>query len=156
MRIPKRVFLARWYPARDEPQDAHCKAELRLQQIQQTLDDIRRRHDIELALVDMGTEQGATFPIHASMYEAIKSSDITVCDLTGHRPNVYIEAGYALSHLDKGRLVFLFEPADEYDRVPFDLATFKYVLVDQAAKIPGKLRVEIEAILKASGAVLRG
>ena len=101
--IPKRVFRARWYPPEDAPDGAYHRAELRLEQIGRALDDIRRRHDIELALVDMGTEQGATFPIHAKMYDAIKSSDIIVCDLTGHRPNVYVEAGYALSHGDHHR-----------------------------------------------------
>ncbi len=156
LKIPKRVFLARWYPPEDEPDGAHRKAELRLQEIRRTLDEIRQRHAVELALVDMGTEQGSTFPIHEKMYDAIESSDIIVCDLTGHRPNVYVEAGYALRHLDKGRLVFLFEPKDEGDRVPFDLATFKYVRIDQAAEIPDRLRGEIEAILAASGAVLHG
>ena len=156
LKIPKRVFLARWYPAEDEPDGAHRKAELRLQQIRRTLEDIRQRHDVELALVDMGTEQGATFPIHEKMYDAIESSDIIVCDLTGHRPNVHVEAGYALSHHDKGRLVFLFEPAHDGDDVPFDLATFKYVPIDQAAEIPDRLGGEIEAILADSGAVLRG
>ena len=58
-----------------------------------------------------GHGQGATFPIHARMYDAIESSDIIVCDLTGKRPNVCVEAGYALSRHDKGRLVFLFEPS---------------------------------------------
>ena len=154
-KIPKRVFVARWYPPEDAPNGANRNAELRLQQLRRTLDDIRRRHDIELALVDMGTQQGATFPIHARMYDAIESSDIIVCDLTGHRANVYVEAGYALSHHDKGRLVFLFEPAHEGDSVPFDLATFKYVCIGQAAEIPDKLGGEIEAILAASGAALR-
>lgn len=154
--VPKRVFLARWYPPKDAAHGAYQKAELRLKQLRRTLDDIRQRHDIRLELIDMGTERGATFPIHEKMYDAIKSSDIIVCDLTGDRPNVYVEAGYALSHHDKGRLIFLFEPANEDDRVPFDLTTFKYVRIDQAAEIPEKLGGEIEAILAASGAVLGG
>ena len=154
--VPKRVFLARWYPPEDEPGGAHRKAELRLQQIRRTLVDIHEQHDIKLELVDMGTEQGATFPIHEKMYEAIESSDIIVCDLTGHRPNVHVEAGYALSHHEKGRLVFLFEPSDEHDDVPFDLTTFKYVPISQAAEIPDRLGGEIEAILAASGGALLG
>jgi len=154
-KVPKRVFLARWYPPEDAPDRAHRKAVLRLQQIERTLDDIRERRDIGLELVDLGTEQGATFPIHEKMYDAIESSDIIVCDLSGHRSNVYVEAGYALSRHDKGRLIFLFEPADDDDRVPFDLATFKYVQIGQAAEIPDRLGGEIEAILAASGCVLR-
>ncbi|MNG29901.1 hypothetical protein D3C84_1154050 [compost metagenome] len=86
------------------------------------------------------------------MYEAIASSDIIICDLTGHRPNVYIEAGYALKHHESNRLIFLFEPTDANDHVPFDLNTFKYVLVTQAAEIPNKLSPELKSILQASGA----
>ena len=156
LKIPKRVFVARWYPPEDAPDGAHRKAKLRFDQLRRTVDDIQGRHDIELALVDMGTEQGATFPIHAKMYDAIESSDIIICDLTGHRANVYVEAGYALSHHEKGRLVFLFEPSHEGDRVPFDLTTFKYVRIGQAAEIPDRLGDEIKAILSASGARLRG
>lgn len=149
--IPKRVFLARWYPAQDAPDGAHDKATLRLQQLQQTLTTIKERHSIAFELIDMGTEEGGTFPIHSKMYEAIASSDIIICDLTGHRPNVYVEAGYALKHHEKNRLIFLFEPANDDDKVPFDLNTFKYVQITQAAEIPNKLRPEIESILRDSG-----
>ena len=102
----------------------------------------------------MGTEEGGTFPIHSRMYEAIASSDIIICDLTGHRPNVYVEAGYALKHHEKNRLIFLFEPVNADDLVPFDLNTFKYVRISQAAEIPNKLLPEIEAIMTEGGAVL--
>ncbi|EDZ42992.1 conserved hypothetical protein [Rhodobacteraceae bacterium HTCC2083] len=111
-------------------------------------------HDIGLELVDMGTEEGGTFPIHTKMYEAIASSDIIICDLTGHRPNVFIEAGYALSHHEKNKLIFLFEPKNEGDSVPFDLNTFKYVQITQAAEIPNRVGSEIEAILRSAGAEL--
>lgn len=54
----------------------------------------------------MGTEEGGAFPIHSRMYEAIASSDIIICDLSGQRPNVYVEAGYALKHHEANRLIF--------------------------------------------------
>ncbi|OEC49747.1 hypothetical protein [Pseudomonas sp. ENNP23] len=151
-RVPKRVFLARWYPAPDAPNDAHNKATLRLQQLRQTLSNLQQQHGVTLELVDMGTEEGGSFPIHNRMYEAISSSDIIICDLTGHRPNVYIEAGYALKHHEENRLIFLFEPTTAQDQVPFDLNTFKYVAITQAAEIPNKILPELKAILKASGA----
>lgn len=102
----------------------------------------------------MGTEEGGTFPIHAKMYEAIASADIIICDLTGQRPNVYIEAGYALKHHEQNKLIFLFEPNGENDKVPFDLNTFKYVEINQAAEIPNKIGKEIEAVLRDSGAAV--
>jgi len=151
-RIPKRLFLARWYPPQDAPHDAFNKANLRLQQLRETLSTIEREHGVYLELIDMGTEEGGTFPIHPRMYEAIASSDIIICDLTGHRPNVYVEAGYALKHHEENRLVFLFEPIDDQDRVPFDLSTFKYVPISQAAEIPSKIKPEITAILRDAGA----
>ena len=149
-RIPKRVFLARWYPQENAPDGAYAKSELRFQQIQRTLNDVQQQYAFDLELIDMGTEQGATFPIHPRMYEAIKASDIIVCDLTGGRPNVYVEAGYALGHHEKGRLVFLFQPTHNGEQVPFDLTTFKYVRFSDAAEIPQKLGSEIKAILDAS------
>ena len=65
------------------------------------------------------------------MYEAIAGSEIIICDLTGQRPNVYVEAGYALKHHEQNRLIYLFEPQDSGDRVPFDLNTFKYVQISE-------------------------
>ena len=90
------------------------------------------------------------------MYEAIESSGVIVRDLTGHCPNVHVEAGYALSHHEKGRLVFLLNPSDEHDEVPLDLTTFKCVPIGQAAEISDRLGGEIEAILAASGCALQG
>ena len=156
LRIPKRVFLVRWYPDQDAPNGAHNKATLRFQQLQQTLTAFQEDHGIGLELIDMGTEEGGTLLIHPRMYEAIASSDIIICDLTGHRNNVYVEVGYALKHHEKNRLIFLFEPAEDSDRVPFDLNAFKYVLISQAAEIPNKLRPEIEAIMTEASAVLGG
>lgn len=155
-RIPKRVFLARWYPPQDAQNDAHNRANLRLQQLRQTLTNLQQQHGICLELIDMGTEEGGTFPIHSRMYEAIASSDIIICDLTGHRPNVYVEAGYALKHHESNRLIFLFEPSGAGDQVPFDLNTFKYVPITQAAEIPNRLTPELESILQSADALLGG
>ncbi|MFA6699121.1 MAG: hypothetical protein WCS28_03035 [Thiomicrospira sp.] len=154
-RIPKRVFLARWYPPQDAPNDANNRANLRLQQIRQALTNLQQQHGIGLELIDMGTEEGGTFPIHSRMYEAIASSDIILCDLTGHRPNVYVEAGYALKHHESNRLIFLFEPNGVDDQVPFDLNTFKYIQIQQAAEIPNRLSTEILSILNSSGMNVR-
>jgi hypothetical protein len=151
-RIPKRAFLARWYPPQDAPNDAHKKANLRLQQLRLTLSNLEQQHGIGLELIDMGTEQGGAFLIHSRMYEAIASSDIIICDLTGHRPNVYVEAGYALKHHESNRLIFLFEPSNTDDKVPFDLNAYRYVEISQAADILNRLMPDIISILRAAGA----
>ena len=112
----------------------------------------KQDNGIRLELIDMGTEEGGVFPVHHRMYEAIASSDIIICDLTGQRANVFVEAGYALKHHEKNRLIFLFEPRNRNDKVPFDLTTFKYVPISQAAEIPNKIKNEIIAILRDAGA----
>lgn len=156
-RIPMRVFLARWYPPPDAPNDAHNRAGLRLQQLQQTLANIQQQHGQALELIDMATtEEGGTFLIHKRMYEAIASSEIIICDLTGHRPNVFVEAGYALKSHESNRLIFLFEPASNGDNPPFDLSPYKYVPISQAAEIPNKVGAEIVAILREAGAAING
>jgi len=121
-------------------------------QLQETLAAIERDFGIQLELIDMGTEEGGTFPIHHRIYEAIASSDIIICDLTGQRPNVFVEAGYALKHHEQNRLIFLFEPRNRHDKVPFDLTTFKYVPISEAAEIPNKVKAEIIAILRDASA----
>ena len=49
--------------------------------------------DLGMELIDMGTQEGGTYPIRQRMYEAIGSSEIFIADLTGLRPNVLIELG---------------------------------------------------------------
>jgi hypothetical protein len=149
-RIPKRVFLARWYP--NDTDGAHLtRANLRLGQIQETLQKLEEQKQIKLSLEDIGTREGGTFPIHQKMYEAIASSDIVLVDLTGVRPNVCVEAGFALSHHQKNRLIFLYQKGNALPDVPFDLKTFRYEQIEEAAEIPNKLRGHIEDIFRETG-----
>jgi hypothetical protein len=145
-RTPKRVFLARWYPTVADG-DEYGKAVLRLSQLQTLLGEIERESGVQLALVDMGTAVGGTFPIHPRMYEAIASADIILIDLSGVRPNVCVEAGYALRHHEKGRLVFLFQPSPDHQDVPFDLNTFRYEKIADTGEIPQKLKPHLLEVL---------
>jgi hypothetical protein len=151
-RIPKRIFLARWYPQARDGEELH-KANLRKQMIDRSLDDLRAQ-DIELALDDPGTRAGSTFPIHKMMYDAIARNDIILVDLSGVRPNVCVEAGYALDHHKRGRLIFLFQPTAQtpsnppYLKPPFDLAGFRYEQVSDSGEIPDKLKLHLIAILQ--------
>ena len=100
-RVPKRVFLSRWYPT-DADGPEKTKADLRKQMIDRTLADLRLE-GIDLALDDPGTETGGTFAIHQEMYDALARNDIILVDLSGVRPNVCIEAGYAARALRAGK-----------------------------------------------------
>lgn len=144
-KVPKKVFLARWYPT-DADAGEKTRAEHRLNALKQLVEN-----DLELELVDMGTEEGGTELIHPKMYEAIRSSDIIIGDLTGHRPNVHIEIGYALSHQPQGRLLLMFQPKDGSDKVPFDTNSFRYEEITDSAEIAIKLRPHIEAIITEVG-----
>lgn len=146
-RIPKRVFLARWYPTASDGEELE-KAKLRLEQIKHTLKEVEKEQGTNLELVDMGTQTGGTFPIHAKMYAEISSADIVLIDLSGVRPNVCVEAGFALRNHEKNRLIFLFQPNDAHKSVPFDLNTFRYDSFKDTGEIVGKLKPHIVAILK--------
>ncbi len=64
------------------------------------------------------------------------------------------KAGYALKHHEQNRLIYLFEPQNPDDRIPFDLNTFKYIQISQAAEIQERLTMGIKAILEDAGAIL--
>lgn len=152
-RIPKRVFLARWYPSTDEG-DQREKAQRRLKAIRRALEELERdyHYNLRLELIDMETKSGGAFPIHQKMYEAVESSDIIVIDLTGLRPNVCIEAGFALQHHEKGKLIFLHHRgAVKKEIVPFDLNTFRYEQFSDTGDIPDKLKIRFVEILREAG-----
>ena len=90
--------------------------------------------------------------IHPKMYEANSSADIILVDLTGVRPNVGVEAGFALQHHEKNRLIFMFQPTRKCKDVPFDLNTFRYERVKETGEIPDKIKPHIEAILEGATA----
>jgi hypothetical protein len=149
-RIPTRIFLSRWYPV-DADGDELRKAIRRKDMIERALGDLKGEN-INLALDDPGTSTGGTFPIHKEMYDAIANDEIILVDLSGVRPNVCIEAGYALDYHKKGRLLFIFQPTAEtpnnpkYDRPPFYLTTFRYEPLTDAADIPDKIKPHLRTI----------
>jgi hypothetical protein len=138
--IPKRVFLARWYPTKTD--EEHGKAELRLKAIEKVV------KGLGLKLVDMGTMLTGTFDIRTVMYHEITQSDIFIADLSGCRHNVMIEVGYALKHVGTGRMAFYFQPKDGGDKVPFDLSGFMYDEINDSDDIVTKVKPRIESILE--------
>jgi hypothetical protein len=54
-------------------QSDNRKANLRLEQLRQTLENFQRTYGISLELIDMGTEEGGTFPIHQKLTSEIKA-----------------------------------------------------------------------------------
>lgn len=146
-RVPRRVFLARWYPTLNDGEE-YERAKLRLNQVRQALKDLQKDEKILLELVDMGTQTGTTFPIHAKMYDAIASADIILIDLSGVRPNVCVEAGFALRNHEVSRLIFIFQPTEHHKSVPFDLNTFRYELFKDTGEIPEKIKPHITTIMR--------
>lgn len=140
-RVPTKVFLARWYPG-DADGDQKTRAGNRLNILKHLVET-----DLGLELVDMGTQEGGTYLIHPKMYDAIASSEIVIVDLTGLRPNVMIELGFALSHLGTKRLLLFFNSIAQAITVPFDTNSFRYESIGEAADIPAKLKGHLESIL---------
>ena len=137
--IPKKVFLARWYPASNDQN--YKKAKQRLDAIKMVVEDLH------LKLIDLGTQDGGTFDIRYTIYNEIKACDIFIADLTGCRHNVMVEVGYALS-FDMERMLFYFCRTDEHPDPPFDLNGFRYEQIDDSAEIKTKVKPLIESILK--------
>ena len=144
-RVPKKVFLARWYPKVADGEHK-TRADNRLAQLKQLVEN-----ELGLELVDMGTEEGGTKLIHPAMYDAIGSSEIFIADLTGLRPNVMIELGYALNHQGTKRLLLMFNPFGTAMTVPFDTNSFRYEQIGEAADIPNALRKHLKEIVGAAG-----
>ena len=136
--IPKKVFLARWYPASTD--ENYEKAQHRLNAIRSVIDSLN------LELIDLGTQDGGTFDIRSVMYKEIKECDIFIADLTGCRHNVMVEVGYALNS-DKERMLFYFAQTEQYATAPFALSVFRYELINDSAEIQTKVKPLIVSIL---------
>jgi len=146
-RIPKKAFLARWYPT-DADGAENTRAALRLAEL------TKLTHELGLELIDMGTREGGTYQIPPAMYNAIDTSDIMLADLTGIRPNVMIEVGFALRGHSNGRMVLYYEKTGGW-KVPFDIAGFRYIELEQAAELHTKVKPAlVEIIEQAKAAVI--
>ena len=70
-----------------------------------------------------------------------------VADLTGIRPNVMIEVGFALRGHSNGRML-LYHDTRCAMKVPFDISGFQYIAISDAAEIHTKLKPAIKAIIE--------
>lgn len=139
--IPKRAFLARWYPRETDPELAN--ANHRLSAIKEVVEN-----DLQLSLTDLGTRDTGTFDIREVMYRDIRECDIFIADLSGARHNVMIEVGYALKHMDTGRMVFYFQETENCKAVPFDVSHLSYDKIGDSNDIRTKTKARIATILE--------
>lgn len=138
--IPKKVFLARWYPSENDPE--FTKSVHRINAVKEVV------KELNLELTDLGTQDTGTFDIRKMMYSDIRNCDIFIADLTGARHNVMVEVGYALKHIDTGRMIFYFQETDNCKSVPFDINHFAYDKIQDSAEIRTKTKGRIQNILK--------
>lgn len=140
--VPKKVFLARWYPSAEyDGDDEYRKAESRISAIKEIV------QQLNLDLTDLGTRETGTFDIRDVMYHDIRECDIFVADLSGARHNVMIEVGYALKHVETDRMLFYFQASDKCESVPFDVSHLNYVPIVDSAEIKTSVKTRIENIL---------
>lgn len=140
--VPKKAFLARWYPADTDAE--YNQSVHRVNAIKEVA------KELNLQLTDLGTRDTGTFDIREVMYHDIRECDIFIADLTGARHNVMIEVGYALKHIDTGRMVFYFQETDSCKNVPFDVNHFSYDKITDSAEIKTKTKERIKTILEQS------
>ena len=141
--VPKKVFLARWYPsAEHDGDDEFRKAESRISAIKEIV------QQLNLELTDLGTRETGAFDIRDVMYHDIRECDIFIADLSGARHNVMIEVGYALKHVKTARMLFYFQTSDKCKSVPFDVSHLNYVPIVDSAEIKTSVKVRIENILE--------
>lgn len=140
--VPKRVFIARWYPASTDPhyEAANC----RFAAIKEVV------LDLGLELVDMGTRRTGTFPIRNEMFRELSDSDVFIADLTGCRHNVMVEVGYALHRIVQGRTLLYFQETEDFKDPPFDLSDFSYEKITDSSHIKTKVKPRLEKILELS------
>ena len=141
--VPKKAFLARWYPSaehdgREEAERANCRI-LAMKEVAK---------ELNLELTDLGTCTTGTFDIRKRMYANIEECDIFIADVSGARHNVMIEIGYALKHVDTGRMVFYFQKSDACNSVPFDVNHLAYDEIVDSAEIKTKTKARIQTILE--------
>ncbi|WP_250277555.1 ParB N-terminal domain-containing protein [[Clostridium] colinum] len=139
-RIPKKVFLARWYP--QETDKAYKDSMNRRKVIKEVVVE-----DLKLESTDLGTLDTATFDIRDRMYKDIRTCDIFIADLTGARHNVMLEVGYALQHVGTSRMIFYFQETDICKTVPFDINHLAYDKIEDSSDIKDKTKKRIEKIL---------
>lgn len=140
--VPKKVFLARWYPsAEQDGQDEAKRADARVNAVKKVC------QELNLDLTDLGTCVTGTFDIRKRMYENIKDCDIFIADISGARHNVMIEIGYALKHVDTGRMIFYFQESEKIKNVPFDVSHLAYDKIVDSADINTKTKARIQTIL---------
>lgn len=141
--VPKKVFLARWYPsAEHDGDDEYRKAESRISAIKEIV------QQLNLELTDLGTRETGTFDIRDVMYHDIRECDIFIADLSGARHNVMIEVGYALKHVKTARMLFYFQASNKCSSVPFDVSHLNYVPIVDSAEIKTSVKARIENILE--------
>ena len=141
--VPKKVFLARWYPsAEHDGDDEYRKAESRISAIKEIV------QQLNLELTDLGTRETGTFDIRDVMYHDIRECDIFIADLSGARHNVMIEVGYALKHVKTARMLFYFQSSDKCTSVPFDVSHLNYVPIVDSGEIKTSVKARIENILE--------
>ena len=140
--IPKKIFLARWYPASSSGENFE-NAQNRVCAIKNVA------KELGIELIDIGTQDGGTFDIRSVMYNEIEECDIFIADLTGCRHNVMVEVGYALAlyRNQKKPMLFYFAPTEEHTEPPFDLNGFRCEEINDSADIEKKVKPLLKSIL---------
>lgn len=143
LHVPKKAFVARWYPSAEKDGEPEAKrADQRIQALKEVASELN------LELTDLGTRESGTFDIRSVMYRDIRECDIFIADLSGARHNVMIEVGYALKHIDTGRMIFYFQETEKCKTVPFDVSHLNYIPIVDSGEIRSQVKENMQNILE--------
>ena len=135
-KIPKHVFLARWFP---KETDSNFQAAKNRRDV---IEEIVKAKGLDL--IDLSKQDGAAYSIQDVIRTTIPTSDIVVIDITGNRPNVMIELGYALKHLTVDRLIIV---KDKNSEAPFDISDIRRREISEANDLKGDFAKDIDEII---------
>ena len=151
---PTEVFFARWWPDKDVLTEAAKDARARKAVFKEVMEEVEAEIGIPLKRVDLEDSEGETFLIRPLLFEAIEKAAVIVVDLSGHSPNVCVEAGYALKEHGRERMIFVFQETEPegghpgHQRPPFNLDGFNNVRIDRATDLKGQFKTDLAAIIR--------
>jgi nucleoside 2-deoxyribosyltransferase len=123
--------------------------------IKEAIDKIKEKQpDINIIPVRVDEIKGESFDLSKEIFDQIDNSDLMIADLTGDRPNVYCEVGYAKARGIPFILSFKNLPnpteGEQKKKIHTDLVPYTYIQYSEATHLRNELIKHLAAIYELS------